>query len=377
MRAARPYAAYWTGVGWEPTTRGMRGLDGSSHEARKASTTRRRVAYTLLGNPFLHERNSPEQPLMNGPVPAQDVLRLHLQQLGTLRTQQLAAILLLMPQDISRREVAGYRNSTVAASILLPAPLEVISVSNNTLGSYGMFLHGFASTRGRFDFYIFCEDDYAPTMHHFDAALVRMHEATFGDAPSERGVLAGLLQGKPAEPESPRALHLETSHIMSARGLAHLFAHTYGAVGWRGSMAERMIHLLRASRNGVDNPYYGGGIQEGFGLLCTDAGIEMRDWSRAYRSPYWNHKFTVDWSGAASNFTLPMTRMLFSPIQLLYSNPRRVKSCCAPSQAACKGTVRACFVDLPLPGSERPDGPNRATREVVDCCAARGRPRLP
>ena len=256
---------------------------------------RHRIAYTILGNPFLHERNSPEQPLMNGPVAAKDVLRLHFQQLTKVRTKQLAAILLLLPQDPAREEVPGYRN--VSAMRTLPCPFEMILVSNNTLGSYGLYLHAFAVTSSRFDYYIFCEDDYIPATDHFEAQLVRMHDATFG---RHHGVLAGVLQGQPAEPHSSRALHLETSHIMSARSLAYLFDHIFRVVGWRGSTAEYMLQLVRSARNGSGHSYYGGEIQEGFGLLCASANIQMRDWSRVYRSPYWNHRFVIDWSGATS-----------------------------------------------------------------------------
>ena len=77
---------------------------------------------------------------------------------------------------------------------------------------------------------------------------------------------------------------------------------------------------------------------------------------------YWNHRWVVDWSGATSNFTLPPMRSLFVPIQLLHGGVRWAKSCCAPSQAACKGTQRACFIDAE---AARADG------GVRDCCAAR------
>ena len=72
------------------------------------------TAYTLLANPFVHTRNSPSAPLMNGPVAARDVLRLHLQQLGATFSD-LAAILLVMPQSPGPQpteEVPGYRNVT-------------------------------------------------------------------------------------------------------------------------------------------------------------------------------------------------------------------------------------------------------------------------
>ena len=120
------------------------------------------------------------------------------------------------------------------------------------------------------------------------------------------------------------------------------------------------LHLVRERRNGTDNRYYGGGIQEGFGMLCAEAGIELRDWSRTYRSPYWNHKHVVDWSGATSNFTLPMARALFVPIQMVFGELKFAKSCCEPSEAACRGAQRACAVDLNLLWGARGS----------DCCAS-------
>ena len=111
---------------------------------------------------------------------------------------------------------------------------------NNTLGSYGMYVHAFLRSRSRgrsrslhgrdghghghedeprpqYTHYLFSEDDYLPLVPHFDAALVRMHRATFGAA--QLGCLAGVLQGRPLEPTSRYLLHLESSHIMSAAAL--------------------------------------------------------------------------------------------------------------------------------------------------------------
>lgn len=75
---------------------------------------------------------------------------------------------------------------------------------------------------------------------------------------------------------------------------------------------------------------------------------------------YWNHRWVVDWSGATSNFTVPMEMALFVPIQLLHGRVRWTKSCCEPSQSACKGTQLACFVDVDARGNR-------------DCCSERGR----
>ena len=311
-----------------------------------------RAAYVILANPFIHERNNPSSPSFNGPVRAVDVLRVHLLVLAERVTSFIAALLVVWPNDSDRLEVPGVRN---ISHVGLPYPLEVVNVANNSLGSYGMFLHAFATTRNRFDYYIFCEDDYVPVPNHFDAALIRMHDHTFADA--RPGVLAGVLQGRPAEPESRRVLHLETSHIMSSQSLHHLFEYVFSTVRWNGSLTDRMLHLLQAAGR-PSNAYYGGAVQEGFGALMIDSGIEMRDWSLAYRSPYWNHAGLIDWSGAASSFSLPIEdgilqaatgpwvggAMLFAPVQSRHAST--IQSCCDASEAACRDPIRSCTVVL-------------------------------
>merc|ERR1719460_890353 len=75
-------------------------------------------------------------------------------------------------------EVTGYSNISHELSAM-PISTEVLHLGNNTLGPYGMYMHAFEATRGRFDYYIYCEDDYVPARPHFDAAMVRMYEETF------------------------------------------------------------------------------------------------------------------------------------------------------------------------------------------------------
>lgn len=42
----------------------------------------------------------------------------------------------------------------------------------------------------------------------------------------------------------------------------------------------------------------------------------MREWTRAFRSPYWDHHSgLLDWSGAAGNFSVPSNKHLFVPVQ--------------------------------------------------------------
>ena len=59
-----------------------------------------------------------------------------------------------------------------------------------------------------------------------------------------------------------------------------------------------------------------GKVQGAFGLLVADAGLPMREWARAFRSPYWDHHSgLLDWSSAAGNFSVPSNKHLFVPVQ--------------------------------------------------------------
>ena len=69
-----------------------------------------RVAYTILANPFTHDRNNPDRPLMNGPLPAASVLQRHLESIASLQPRLLKAVLVVLPTDTTKQEVPGYRN---------------------------------------------------------------------------------------------------------------------------------------------------------------------------------------------------------------------------------------------------------------------------
>ena len=42
----------------------------------------------------------------------------------------------------------------------------------------------------------------------------------------------------------------------------------------------------------------------------------MRDWTAAYRMPYYNHKRLIEWTGGAHDFAVPFERVLFAPTQV-------------------------------------------------------------
>ena len=116
-------------------------------------------------------------------------------------------------------------------------------------------------------------------------------------------------------------------------------------------------------------------------MLLQDAGVAMRDWSSLYRTPYWGHELgIIDWTGGvmpptargcradcarncgegcAEVSSLPLDRVLFVPLQMLYT--WRVRTCCGRNWDACRRRAIAanetCVVE-------------DWRREPTDCCNA-------
>jgi hypothetical protein len=265
-----------------------------------------------------------------GPVPIRAVLSLHLRALALLPSGVAAALVVIPRADDPDLEVAGYRDIAEEVS-LLPFPCRVLNVENNTLGSYGMMFHAYLMSRGQYDYYVLKEDDYLPVAANFDSALIRLNNAAFGDRP---GYLTGITQGVPVEPESPFHLHAEGEGFMSKASFEHIL-HFLDRHGWweRGSVTDIMIAMKHQKANAEPiSSYYFGEIQEAFGYFLAETEAGLLDWVSSYRTPYWDHHEIVDWSGAASGFTVPPDRVLFAPVQALFVNTWKLK--CLPTDAA-------------------------------------------
>ena len=307
-----------------------------AHDDDREDDAPPRVAYVLLASPFKRDAGRGQ-----GIVHGEDVLRMHLMALRRTASA-VAHLLIMLPSESARgiaweSRVAGDYLDVMEEAMLLPFPADLVRLPNNTLGSYGMGLSAYSMHRDAFDLYVFAEDDYVPVRPRFDEALVRMHAAAFGQKP---GVLAGLLQGRPVEPTSQWLLHCESAHVMSSVTLRHLFDHVYGG-GFGGHVIEHALSVLAAEgvcrperREGchqLDLPSWENSpfdrIQLAFGALLRDASIEARDWTAAYRAPYYDHVNVVDWSGAAQNFTVHPERALIAPLQWVFT--RHIKVCCA------------------------------------------------
>jgi hypothetical protein len=145
------------------------------------------------------------------------------------------------------------------------------------------------------------EVDYLPAKAHYDTLLRLLHERAFhhGRPSATTGALVQLLQGRPVEGQKAKQhLHAEGVMIMRRADILRLFSHLYGgeddaggSVRWGYSTSDRMVHLVRAVGR---TAHFSNGrfdhIQEGFGMLCAEAGVELADFANAWRLIYWNHR---------------------------------------------------------------------------------------
>ena len=134
-------------------------------------------------------------------------------------------------------EIPGYADISAEAR-RLSCPVHVLRAANNSLGSYGMYLHAFAAHSEQNDFYVMSEVDYVPTRPRWDAALVRLHEQAFGGGGAP-GALVAVLQGRPVEAKTSLHLHAEGTQIMTARALRQLFRYVYDEKQWGWTAACR------------------------------------------------------------------------------------------------------------------------------------------
>jgi hypothetical protein len=152
---------------------------------------------------------------------------------------------------------------------------------------------------------------------------------------------------------------------MDRASLEAVVEYAYGTRGWVGSLSSLMVHLALTDGAAPAKMSVFDHIQIGFGLLLTQAGVTMRDLSHRFRTPYWDHREILDWSGgcgggggttprargggAAAGWQPPagscvpiMAQALFAPVQSIFS--KRVRVCCGRTEASCRDRATTCVV---------------------------------
>ena len=91
-----------------------------------------RVAYVVHASPYGRTDRSD-----GGHVSSHRMLAVHMEALAQLPTR-LAAVLVVLSTDATRRELPGYADGLDDWSTTLRCPVRTLRVANNSLGSYGM-----------------------------------------------------------------------------------------------------------------------------------------------------------------------------------------------------------------------------------------------
>lgn len=340
-----------------------------------------RIAHVILANPFSKALGHGRATTMdsvnrdenqgNGPAPGYLILRMHLWAIAQLNATQLSAVLVMVPTDTTGTLIEHDNYTDVSAvESLLPCPVRIIRITNNTLGSYGMAMHAFATTRDEFDYYIAVEQDYMPIRAHFETLLVHAHRHVFGDEP---GVLFSVLEGRPAEPHSRLAMCGQGQNVLSKAAFERVFDHLYDRIGWRHSTSDRMEHLTVRVDRLADGGHGQHGrllrhrwdrIQEGFGHLMWESSVRMHDSSSVWRSPYWAGQkneiimytaglYDKRTAGFHTHRSLAMDRLILAPAPMLFMS--KVVRCCGAGKLSCLHS--RCVVS--------------DWRRASDCCSAK------
>jgi hypothetical protein len=313
------------------------------HEGRPKRT----VAYVIAtyGGSGRHFRGAFD------PIHPRMYLRLHLRHLASVPTTTpgiLGAVLIVRPPvDAGQSELEGFYDVAGDVAVLEQAKpgLEVLWVHpKENEGSYSQLLFAFEETRGSYDFYLWCEDDYVACMPHFDQLLVDWYttvafprSAGVGAVTAPSGAGAAILQGYPHEPQSPFGEHPESAMFFSASALLDLYQDPKSGAGYpEPPRAFLRSHgsVLLAHHGASLNHWYFNAHQQAAGVLFGQRfQTPMVAWSSHFRSPTFGEGplgvGVYDYaSGKSPRFQLqtPMARALVVPLEAVNATDAFV--CC-------------------------------------------------
>ncbi|KAL1526865.1 hypothetical protein AB1Y20_015556 [Prymnesium parvum] len=272
--------------------------------------------------------------------PPGKVLCLHLDQLCAL-SHALAQVTVVQAESSGcARTTAGYYSS--CKHHFEGNPLVQVQRCENYGYSMGQWLKVYETYRDAFDYYLFMEDDYCPTMHHFDATLVRIYQRKF---PNNVGLLCSVVQGSKAYdgPHGSRGcfpIHWEGSVFVSSETLRKLYECPRWAGDPRGWM-DRLTSTEAACLDAMRKDYLGGYYQLTFSLLFTR--IEHEDYldvdsgpfggvpGKPFCFPYWCDRLGLYFIHRGDikkkKYTLEQVRAsLIAPVQIIDEEGLRVNA---------------------------------------------------
>ena len=173
-------------------------------------------------------------------------------------------------------------------------PIEMVDCPNFGL-SYGQYFEAYQRDRklGReFDYYCFIEEDYTAASSNFDMKLIEMYSNAFD--PEKNGNEIGYLCSW--APMYPKFHAAHEFGLINKKTMDHLYAH------WNQNPANQLKNLVH------------GEVQLRYSDLFVLAGIQIKDFSKEYYTPFYNgaHKRLVNCSRSPR-----LNEAIFIPVQMV------------------------------------------------------------
>lgn len=159
-------------------------------------------------------------------------------------------------------------------------PIKEINVENYGY-SMGQWLKAYELDK-TFDYYLFMEDDYCPSLDNFDKIIIKIYKDKF---PDNIGLLTSVIEGKGMGEDGSYPIHFEGIALVSRETLEKLYKK------WDNKAREELDKLdstVVKCLNDVKRRYKGGYYQLTFSLIFTLAGIEHKDYTEIYNHFYWD-----------------------------------------------------------------------------------------
>lgn len=213
-------------------------------------------------------------------VPNNNYLKDHVLKLSTLK-HKLSQITIVKPMFNGMSE-DYYEIKNLSNE--LNCDVVVLEKHDNLGQSYGQLFYTYEKYKDKFDYYIFCEDDYLPHLDYFDTELLKRKS--------------------------------ENSYLCSYCGLGFNGEKTGGCSVSNGMISTRDFEeIYKRKENPIESINSGDGNEchKNFAKLLHDCGIKFEDFASEFSVPYFGTS-VIEYGKPDT------TKMIFAPNQILNYN---------------------------------------------------------
>lgn len=212
----------------------------------------------------------------NRRIPNKNYLKQHLLKLSTLKNN-LTQITIVKPifsgVDDSYYEIVNLINQ-------IDCDVVILDRYSNIGQSYGQLFYAYETYKDKFDYYIFCEDDYLPHLDNFDSLLLERKN--------------------------------DNGYLCSFCGINDEFPNGGCSVsnGLISTINMRKIYTINPNPINRLNGKNGDECHKNFAYLIKESGLTFKDFASEFSVPYFGTK-VIEYGNA------DITKIIFAPNQLL------------------------------------------------------------